>query len=241
MQFVERREAGEFVCGGAVARAVAMPFSDRVERPSPSSPRAPEPSVRGSVPRRPLAPCVPRSGRAPRGTVRHDPAEREEREDDEGDDAGDEDDEDEHERAPPSAPGGGAVELPLFTGRAGGGPRPSPSRPVNPRRVASLRPKAASGPRRTAVARRPSARLGLTRSRCVPRGPAARGPPLRPPGPARPARPPNKLRRPRRRRKAAKARSPRRAFASTKAWPRRPRASGGRRARRHCARRRRGR
>jgi|GEM_PF-4405456 len=77
--------------------------------------------------------------------------------------------------------GGGA---PLFTGRAGGGPvRPSPSRPVKPRRVASLRPRAASGPRRTAVARKPSA-LGLTRFSCVPRGDAARGRPLRPPGPA---------------------------------------------------------
>ena len=125
---------------------------------------------------------------------------------DEGDDA-----EDEHGRAPPSAPGGGAVELPLLTGRAGGGPvRPSPSRPVNPRRVASLRPRAASGPRRTAAARRPSARLGLTRFSCVPRGSAARGRPLRPPGPHA-ARPHNELVRPRRRRKAAKARSPRRA------------------------------
>jgi len=56
----------------------------------------------------------------------NDLAEREEREHDQDDDA---EDEDEHERAPPSAPGGGAVELPLFTGRAGGGPRPSPSRP----------------------------------------------------------------------------------------------------------------
>ena len=116
-------------CGarhGACQREVrgGAPGTRRVERPSPSSPRAPEPSVGAPVPRRPLAPCVPRSGRAPRGRLRHDLAEREEREHDQGDDA-----EDEHERAPPSAPGGGAMELPLFTGRAGGGPRPSPSRP----------------------------------------------------------------------------------------------------------------
>ena len=104
-----------------------------------------------------------------------------------------------------------------------GAPAPRRHGPVNPRRVASLRPRAASGPRRTAAARRPSARLGLTRISCVPRGSAARGRPLRPPGPQA-ARPPNKLRRPRRRRKAAKARTRKRAFASTKAWPRRPRA-----------------
>ncbi len=136
-------------------------------------------AVGASVPRRPLAPCVLRSGRPPRGRLRHDLAEREEREHDEDDDA-----EDEHERAPPSAPGGGAVELPLFTGRAGGGPRPSPSRPVKPRRVASLRPRAAFGPRRTAVARRPSARLGLTRFSCVPRAARREGAPTPPSGAA---------------------------------------------------------
>ena len=212
-----------------------MPLARAVLAPVPSSPRAPEPPwavpSHGARWRR----AVPGSGQAPRGRARHDLAEREEREHE------DDDAEDEHERAPPSAPGGGAVELPLFTGRAGGGPvRPSPSRPVNPRHVASLRPRAAFGPRRTAVARKPSARLGLTRISCVPRGAAARGRPLRPPGPARPARPPNKLRRPRRQRSVAKARTRKRAFASTKAWPRLPRASSGRRARRHCARRRRG-
>ena len=110
---------------------------------------------------------------------RHDLAEGVEREDDQGDDA-----EDEHERATPSAPGGGAVELPLFTGRAGGGPRPSPSRPVKPRRVASLRPRAASGPCRTAAARRPSARLGLTRFSCVPRAVRREGAPTPPSGAA---------------------------------------------------------
>ncbi len=115
-----------------------------------------------------------------------------------------------------------------------GAPAPRRHGPVKPRRVASLRPRAAFGPRRTAVARKPSA-LGLSRFSCVPRGNAARGRPLRPPGPQA-ARSPNKLRRPRRRRRAAKARSPRRAFAATKAWPRRPRASSGRRARRHFVR-----
>ncbi len=70
-----------------------------------------------------------------------------------------------------------------------GAPAPRRSRPVNPRRVASLRPRAAFGPRRTAVARKPSA-LGLTRTRYVPCGSAARGRPLRPPGP-RAARPHN--------------------------------------------------
>ena len=55
---------------------------------------------------------------------------------------------------PPPVPAGGAVALPLFTPRAGGGPvRPSPSRAVNPLRVASLRPIAASVPRRTRAAR----------------------------------------------------------------------------------------
>jgi len=111
---------------------------------------------------------------------------------------------------------------PLFTGRAGGGPRPSPSRRVKPRRVASLRPRAAYGPRRTAVARKPSPAWPDAVPLCPSRL-RREGAPLRPPGPQA-ARPPNKLRRPRRRRKAAKARSQRRAFASTKAWPRRPRA-----------------
>lgn len=46
------------------------------------------------------------------------------------------------------------MALPLFTPRAGGGPAPpSPSRAVNPLRVASLRPTAASVPRRTRAAR----------------------------------------------------------------------------------------
>ncbi len=195
---------------GPLARAVwsarPLPRPARRSRRGRFRPTAPAGAVRCSAP-----------GGCPRGRARHDLAECEEREH-EADDA-----EDEHEGATPSAPGGGAVELPLFTGRAGGGPRPSPSRPVNPRRVASLRPRTAYGPRRTAVARRPSAWLGLTRISCVPRGSAARGRPLRPTGPQA-ARPPNKLRRPRRRRAVAKARSPRRAFASTKAWPRRPRA-----------------
>ena len=191
-----RSEAERFMSAGASPMAIGLgarhgacqrevrggaPGTRRVERPSPSSPRAPEPSVGASVPRRPQAPCRLRSGRAPRGRVRHDLAEREEREHDQGDDA-----EDEHERAPPSAPGGGAVELPLFTGRAGGGPGPpSLSRPVKPRRVASLRPRAAFGPRRTAVARRPSTRLGLTRIRYDPRAVRREGAPAPPSGAAR--------------------------------------------------------
>ena len=197
--------------------------------------------VGASVSRRAQAPCVPRSGRAPRGPIRHDLAEREEREHDQDDDAEDEHAGGEDERAPPSAPGGGAVELPLFTGRAGGGPvRPSPSRPVKPRRVASLRPRAAFGPCRTAVARRPSAQLGLARSHCVPRRVAARGRPSALRGRKRPGRrtscgdPEGVVRRRRPVHGNGPSRPPRPGHASREH-------RSGRRARRHCARRRRGR
>ena len=84
-----------------------MPLARAVLAPVPSSPRAPEPPwalPSHGVRRR-------RACSAPGGLLvdahDNDLAEREEREHDQDDDA---EDEDEHERAPPSAPGGGAVE-----------------------------------------------------------------------------------------------------------------------------------